>query len=62
MRLNLTKLARVPVGELSVAVKEEIVRQLLQHPDEDVRQMVEERRNEFLLKEMRCMFEDARSR
>ena len=58
MRLNLTKLARVPVGELSVAVKEEIVRQLLRHPDEDVRQMADQRRDEFLLKGMRCLFED----
>ena len=61
MKLNLTALARLPTDELSAAVKEEIVRQLLQHPDEDVRQMVEERRDEFLLKGMRCLFEDTRT-
>ena len=61
MRLNLTALSRIPDQELSAAVKEEILRQLLEHPDEDVRQMAEQRRDEFLLKGMRCLFEDART-
>jgi len=58
MKLNLTALSRFPDQELSTAVKEEIVRQLLEHPDEDVRQMANQRRDEFLLKGMRCLFDD----
>jgi hypothetical protein len=55
MRLNLTKLARIPAHRLSAAVKEEIVRQLLAHPDPEVREMAEKRRDEFLLKGLGCL-------
>jgi len=56
MKLNLTKLARLPTNELAPAVRDllgdQIVEQLLAHPNEYVRKLAEQMRDEWLLRKM----------